>query len=248
MFIVSNVVKRLLLAFVIATALLLSSASIHPNTASAYACGAVCKGIHRWDGGMDGAHAKISQVAMVSNDPGSGWVKAAVRVCSSGCAEQAEAGIQADTTYSRTSRYYYFSDITNANGFNSTLLAYVPTGELGYLMNVWLWNNSNSWSIDLTSTKTGGYHWAGYSTPNYMIGSRIYIGTSLYGTSGTTTPLIHYVDNAYKSSGNWIYQFRPNPSPGDYDSPSQPGIITCSWQTKPSVLNSAGGDWKASVP
>lgn len=159
-----------------------------------------------------------------------------------------EAGIGAEPYYS--TRYYYFEDKDTTNGYNHNFLAYVPSSELGYKLDVFIWKNTSSWSIELTSSRSGGYHWAGYSTPNYMSGSKIYTGTQYYGTTGTSSPLVHYINNYYKTSdGVWRSQFRPDPAPGDYDSPTQSGVITCSWATKPSADPSGnGGDWKVSAP
>ena len=105
------------------------------------------------------------------------------------------------------------------------------------------WKNSNSWSISLTST--GSYSWAGYSTPNYMTASEIYVGETLQGTANSYSLPVTWGSNMWKSgsTGLWYYQTRPDPSPGDVDYITT-SIMSGWWNPKPSQ-SSTGGVWTA---
>lgn len=75
------------LTAMLALALVLSGLASwgRPRVALAYNCNAVCSGYHRWDGGTVGGATRLTQAALVSTDPGGGWIETKEQVCDSYC-------------------------------------------------------------------------------------------------------------------------------------------------------------------
>lgn len=221
------------------------------STLAAYSCW-TCEGIHRWNGSNDGAQTKLTQRAIDGTDPQQySTMETRLQVCTtSGCNYRVEAGISSTT--SRPSPYYYWEDRKPDGSFYHNPIANVPSIEFGYGLKVFIWKNATSWSVQMNSTRSGGWAMGNpvYSTPNEMNGGSITIGTVVQGESGQSSPIVNYADNAYNKAGQWYWQNRPNPEPADYTSPSQPGIITVGWNVKPYVNGTYynGGSLKVSFP
>jgi hypothetical protein len=185
----------------------------------------------------------MTQVAMNSNDPCCGHIQSLLKV-SSGAGEFIVAGY-----YARDGqRKYFWSHQRNGHGFQFMPIEPLPASEINKRLFVVIWKHTgSSWGIELDSDN-GSYYWAGYSTSNSMNGNHITIGMTLWGTSGSSSPLVFYSFNRwFLSSGEEIFQLRPDPSPGDADFTSS--YITEGWNTnsKPSQAPE-GGTWIGSVP
>jgi hypothetical protein len=208
----------------------------HHEALAASSCPSLCEGKHLWIGGTWGAKTRMSQVDMFASP---GWISNMLHVRGNS-GQYVETGMR---SAGGEAEYYYFADITAANGYHFNYITVVPAAEIGRTLYMSIWKNPDSWSIELDSF-SGSYYWAGYSTPNYMNADQIFIGQRNSSTNGFTRSTVYWRDNYWKngSDGLWYRQYRPDPMPSDADYINSP--VQAGWNTKPSA-SSTGGIWYA---
>lgn len=240
------------LRVMIVASMALASVAIlaNPQPTLAYNC-YPCTGHHYWNGYTDGGvtHFPIRLLngTDTNGQPSSILMRLRVSSAVAGTGHFVEAGVRATRTQAT---HYYWQD-RKPNGSSSlNYIAAVGASHLNHGLWVSIWRNPGaSWTVDMTSANWSlpGHL---YSTPNLMSGQSMLVGTEMRGTVGLSQPGSSFTRNAYRIGSTNYYQMRPYPAPGDYTDPTQSGIITVYWSTRPSTNPSVhpGGNFWVSVP
>lgn len=190
------------------------------RTIPLYSCGDLnnnhCYANMYWPGAIQGEKTDIRIEPI--NCGCNGFLNAELWVQStSGCSPNCwiEAGIKNETGYGYT--FSFWADQRPGGGYHNHFMNGIIVGDIGYSITLWIFKTgTNQWQVSKTRAGVNGCtsqcsaDWTNYSTSNSMAANYITLGDELAGSSGASSPDIHFTYN-YWYNGSWHSQGAGNP-------------------------------------
>ena len=215
----------------------------------AYSCGDLyvnhCYGEWYWPGAMQGEKTDIKVEHINCGCNGflndELWVQS-----SSGCSPNCwvEAGIKNETGYGYT--FSFWADQRpNGGGFHNHYMNAFLQGDFDHDTTFFIFEDGNKNEFEVAKAIAGvngctqfcSNGWVMYSTSNSMSPNYITLGAELAGSSGASSPNIHFTYNYYYT-GSWHPQGKGNPGAGPIVNPP----LHAYWVNN-QIGGPTGGDW-----
>jgi len=134
---------------------------------------------------------------------------------------------------------YFWADNRPNGGYHEHDLEVVPSGDYGYLTDVYIWwQGASIWNVELSSNS--GFTYENQSKDNPFNPKYIRVGTELAGTTGASSYPANFDYNQWEENGNWQYQTNSG-------TVQQQWPIVAYWLTPPASGN-YGGDFYTCEP
>lgn len=190
----------------------------------AYACGDSnnnhCYGEMYWPGSMQGEKTDIRVVPIncgcdifLNYEM---WVQS-----SSGCSPNCwvEAGIKNETGYGYT--FSFWADQRPGGGYHNHYMNGMLSGDYNHSTTFFIFKNgTNQWQVSKALAGVNGcsgscsISWTNYSTSNTMQADYVTLGAELAGSSGASSPDVHFTYNSYYDGAHWHTQGNGNSGAG----------------------------------
>jgi hypothetical protein len=194
------------------------------HRATSYSCGNLssnhCYANMYWPGGIQGEKTDI--LAEPINCGCDGFLNAELWVqASSGCAPNCwvEAGLKNETGYGST--FSFWADQRPGGGYHNHYNNGITQGDIGHSITFFIYKTgTNQWRVTKAHAGVNGCtsqcsaDWTQYSTNNSMVANYITLGDELAGSSGASSPDIHFTWNFYYNNSSWYPQGAGNPGAG----------------------------------